>query len=232
MAKPVTAVAAVKSVATGLPSERLTTLKERWFGMASFNLFPESSASVEDYLKYGLLTCHVLLTNTRARVGRRTVKLNGHYRVPAEEANKIWSHKQEKSTTVVVKEPDGIGEIETGYGADDLRVMREEVERFGREHLGFGRKDASDSQPAQSLSGADSKPLRPSQLARESVRAVAALLWEQHPTLNIQEMIDRPELTRFGLELGKHRGYTRGTLYEWIHDLCPNPKPGRPRKED
>jgi hypothetical protein len=133
---------------------------------------------------------------------------------------------------VVAKEPDGIGEIEMGYSAGDLRVMRQEVERFAREHLGFGRKDPNCSQPSQAHTGADSKPLRPSQLARASVRAVAALLWHQNPELNIEGMLNRSELRTIGLIRFGHREYETETVRGWIHDLCPNPKPGRPRNAD
>lgn len=71
---------------------------------------------------------------------------------------------------------------------------------------------------------------RKSQLARASVRAVAALLWRQHPGLNIEGMVSNADLRTFGLRAMGHRDYAEATVREWIRDLCPNPKAGRPRK--
>lgn len=181
---------------------------------------------VKDCIRTGALQACVLLHGVYGHAAddpdERLWLDEGHYRLPPASAAALFrwfGGDEEQEPLQVIKEPDLRVTLAGSavYGAD-VRVLREEVERFEREHMADG------------IPGEDSKPARPSRRARESVRAVAALLWEQNPTLNIEEMIDRPELTTFGLSLGGHGGFTHDTLRDWIHDLCPYPKPGRPRK--
>ena len=76
--------------------------------------------------------------------------------------------------------------------------------------------------------GKQVKKLRNNQRHRERCRAIAALIWSNTPDLSITEMINQPELFSFGCE---EHGYTEKTLRDWVSDLCPSPKPGRPRKK-
>lgn len=65
---------------------------------------------------------------------------------------------------------------------------------------------------------------RPSQRHRERARALAALFWEQEPTLTIKAITERYEILMHACE-GKSYGFN--TLRMWMKDLCPNPRPGR-----
>jgi hypothetical protein len=183
---------------------------------------------VRDCIRTGALQACVLLHGVYGHAvddpDERLWLDEGHYRLPPVSAAALfgWSGGDEELEPLqVIKEPDLRVTLAGSavYGAE-IRLLREEAERFEREHMADG------------VPGEDSNPSRPSQRARESVRAVAALLWQQDATrnLNIRQMIERPELTKC-LELGgHHRGFTHDTIRDWIHDLCPDPKPGRPPK--
>jgi hypothetical protein len=128
---------------------------------------------------------------------------------------------------IILEEPDHTAEPDRHYRNEvfrsKLRVMREEVERFEREHLGFGRKGGREGQVAEAP-----KPTgKRSSMHRERCRAIAAMIWGHEPALTIADMINRPEITKHGQEGAP---YTADTLRKWIRDLCPNPHPGRPRK--
>lgn len=71
--------------------------------------------------------------------------------------------------------------------------------------------------------GTARKPM-PDQRHRERCRALAALLWQENPTLTKVEMAQRRELQEFGCEGTVYAGKT---VEGWIKDLNPNPKPGR-----
>jgi hypothetical protein len=70
------------------------------------------------------------------------------------------------------------------------------------------------------------KPLRTNQSHKERCRALAAYLWDKFPDTTIEDMIKSDALIKFGCE-NKDPLYHPKTLRKWIHDLCPNNKPGR-----
>jgi hypothetical protein len=70
------------------------------------------------------------------------------------------------------------------------------------------------------------KGQRPSQIHKMKVRAIAAELWKQKPSITIADMIFRNE-TALACD---NRTYTEKTLRQWIKDLCPNRFPGRRHK--
>jgi hypothetical protein len=206
-----------------LPSFSMAQLAKRW---------AVSLDVIEDYLKTGVLKAYLLLNNmsgvTTDKRGRlREVELNGHYRVASWEVEDVITtlskdprNPSNRAPFIILEEPDHTAEPDRQYSNEvfrsKLRIIREEVERFEREHLGFGCKD--EKPPA---------PLRDNQRHRERCRAIAQLLWEHEPVMTIEAMIDRPEITRVGQQ---DTPYDRKTLRNWIKDLCPNPRPGRPRK--
>ena len=203
-----------------LPSFSLRQLADAW------NL---DEAFLKDCVRKGVLRAHLLLHGVRGNSNSGQVLLEGYYRLPPASAHILLSgwhpalsdFGHEQGPIQVTKEPNDVLVTLAGSAVSevDICVLREEAERFEGEHLAGQATE-------------DSEPVRPSQRARESVRAVAALLWDQDSTrnLNIEQMLDRRELTKFGLELAGHRGYTRPILRRWISDLCPNPKAGRPPK--
>jgi hypothetical protein len=72
---------------------------------------------------------------------------------------------------------------------------------------------------------------RPSRVAKERCREVAAKIWEEDPDITIRGMSERPEI----LEVTKRPDglyYLERTIRGWIKDLCPNRSPGRrPKKK-
>jgi hypothetical protein len=70
------------------------------------------------------------------------------------------------------------------------------------------------------------KPLCHNGRHRERCRALAAFLWEKYPDTTIEDMIKNYALIKYGCE-NKIPLYHGKTLRKWIHDLCPNNKPGR-----
>lgn len=86
-------------------------------------------------------------------------------------------------------------------------------------------------EPFDSGQSADSqtenKKLRPNQLAREKCRVAAQTLWHIYPNMTIREMEERKEILEFG---GGAHFQGKNTIRDWIKDLQPNKKPGRPKK--
>jgi hypothetical protein len=75
------------------------------------------------------------------------------------------------------------------------------------------------------------KSERWSQVQKKKCREIAKKIWEEDPSITIQEMMDRGEV----VEITKRKDdqlFAEKTLRNWIKDLCPNRKPGRrPKKE-
>lgn len=71
------------------------------------------------------------------------------------------------------------------------------------------------------------RKLRPEHRHRTACREAAGKIWEEDPKLTIKEMIDRKEIT----DACQGAAYVRTTIRTWIKDLCPNRKPGRPKKK-
>lgn len=88
-------------------------------------------------------------------------------------------------------------------------------------------KSTDKTKPTVKYEGFKVPSLRNNQRRRERCRAIAALLWEKEPELTIASMIFRDEITVFGCE---NQTYSEDTIRDWIHDLAPDPKPGRPKK--
>jgi hypothetical protein len=95
---------------------------------------------------------------------------------------------------------------ESNVRREDMRVLLFDVERCEQEAV---------KHPVR---------LRDDQRHKERCRAIAALIWEKEPSRTIEDMIDAPEITRFGQE---NAAYTRDTVRRWIKDLCPDRRPGR-----
>ncbi len=196
---------------------------------------------VGDYIKFGQLTCCLILTDTDALIPEaqhtRKVTLNGHHRLPQKDAVQAFTGERERdlaerrarwprslaghmaakgvpvleappTSEVVVTEPNIFGTVSFWPSRGDLCVLRTEVERFETECVGVE----------------DDRPLRKNQRHKERCRAIAATIWEREPTLTIEDMIDRAEITRIGQE---NTTYGRETIRSWIKDLCPNREPGR-----
>lgn len=75
----------------------------------------------------------------------------------------------------------------------------------------------------------EDKKLRPNQIDKQLCQAVASTLWNEHPDLNIQQVINHPALQRFA----NGAQYKERTLREWVKTLDPRPKEsrhGRPKK--
>ena len=73
------------------------------------------------------------------------------------------------------------------------------------------------------------KKLRPEQRHKIECRKVATKLWKKYPTMTIAGMIYRQEI----IDVSKRSNgdtYMENTVRNWIKDLCPNAKPGRPKK--
>ena len=71
-----------------------------------------------------------------------------------------------------------------------------------------------------------SKPETAPQRRRRKVREVASPLWITDPSITIEDMIMRDEIT-----IAAERPYSESTLRNWIKDLCPNRQPGRRPKK-
>ena len=69
--------------------------------------------------------------------------------------------------------------------------------------------------------------LRDSQRHRERCRAIAAMSWQRDSTTTIADMIRCDDMITHGCE-GKI--YGDQTLRDWVKDLAPAAKPGRPKK--
>jgi hypothetical protein len=82
-------------------------------------------------------------------------------------------------------------------------------------------------QPEQQQELTATGKLRTTQRHRERCRAIAQWLWDKDPDHRIEPMAKRREILTYGCE-GKR--YDTKIIRDWIKDLCPNPKPGRPPK--
>jgi hypothetical protein len=87
------------------------------------------------------------------------------------------------------------------------------------------------SENYQNLPNNEEKPMRNDQRHKERCRALAGYLWEKHPDTTIKDMIQTDALIKYGCENRIPR-YHEKTLRKWIHDLCPNNKPGRRPKSE
>jgi len=75
--------------------------------------------------------------------------------------------------------------------------------------------------------GGDS--LRNSQRHRERCRALAEYHWTKHPDDAIADLAKEYFITKIGCE--GHEYKDKATIRNWIKDLCPNPRRGRPSKD-
>ncbi|MGO9569860.1 MAG: hypothetical protein ACLP5H_20205 [Desulfomonilaceae bacterium] len=104
-----------------------------------------------------------------------------------------------------------------------LYFMSADIEKFERDHPDYYTKDQRKVEPKNTS-------LRNSQRHKERCRALAQYIWEQKKDRDctIADMIKGDAITRIGCEGQK---YESDTIREWIKNLCPNPKPGRPKKD-
>lgn len=70
--------------------------------------------------------------------------------------------------------------------------------------------------------------LRSYQRHRERCRALAEFFWGEDSKIKIAHMIKKKAIIKIGCEGAE---YTPKKLRDWIKDLSPERKPGRPRKE-
>lgn len=84
---------------------------------------------------------------------------------------------------------------------------------------------------SQNLNRSESKPkvMRHSTKIKLKCRKIATDLWADDPSIRIREMAFRNEITKH-CETKKGDLYSENTIKDWIKDLCPNPRPGRPKK--
>jgi hypothetical protein len=71
------------------------------------------------------------------------------------------------------------------------------------------------------------RKLRPEQGHRLACRAVAERLRKENPNMRPHEMILKNEIAQ-ACE-GKH--YADETIRRWVNDICPNRRPGKPKKK-
>lgn len=205
-----------------LPSVTVPDLAEQW-GVTIDDL--------GEYIKTGLLTCHVLLHELVATVKpaepfiphgshqhhysytqAAEVTLNGHYRLPVSSAaargeGRDWIE-------IVYEEPDKRVRLEGRHR--EVRVLRDEVERFEREVL--------------ALPSPGERPLPPNNvLAQARCRTVAGMLWDRDHTLTYEDVIGHPDFQKYGI--ADFAGVTFETYHDWIQPLCPNHNPGRRPKK-
>ena len=85
-----------------------------------------------------------------------------------------------------------------------------------------------DLRSVKDISGAPQKGKKPrqSQMHKETCRIIAKDLWKKDPKKTIQDVILSDELNA----VCEGIPYTERTLRDWVKDLCPNPKPGRPKR--
>jgi hypothetical protein len=75
------------------------------------------------------------------------------------------------------------------------------------------------------------KKLRPNQEARIKCRDIAQRIWMERSKITIADMLNEPEIVSAST---KSNGvlYVEKTVRNWINDLCPHRRPGRPKKKD
>jgi hypothetical protein len=71
------------------------------------------------------------------------------------------------------------------------------------------------------------RKLRPEQRHKIDCRAAAQKIWAESPLITIDDMAGRDEITN----ACEGHVYGKPALRVWINDLCPNRKPGRPKKK-
>jgi len=86
-------------------------------------------------------------------------------------------------------------------------------------------------QPTDEVKIKKPRKLRPDQRHKLAVREVAKKLWQKDPNKRIADMIFEDEITNVYAH-ERDELYTEKTLIRWISDLCPNPKRGRPKKDE
>jgi hypothetical protein len=102
------------------------------------------------------------------------------------------------------------------------------------ERLSPESEPVQDQEPAQPAMVADQvqvavkgRKLTPEQRHKIDSRAAAQKIWSESPGMTIQDMIQRDEIANAceGVVYGEK------TIRNWIKDLAPNRKPGRPKKK-
>lgn len=208
-----------------LPSISLKDLAARW---------GYSVAALGEYVKTGLLTCHVLLHDEVVETApsfyggqTETRRLNGHFRVPIRSAVAWLEHRPSGFALatpfeIVETEPDTLCGISEPSA---LRVLRQEADRFEAEVLS-GSADARPGEPAFR----NARTQRDA-LARARCEAVATLLWEENPARGYDDILDHPSFNK-AVIAGDQRGWTRDTLKRWLEPVAPPAakKPGRRSK--
>jgi hypothetical protein len=107
---------------------------------------------------------------------------------------------------------------------------REEV--YGR--LSPESEPSPDQEPVQQAKVVDEvkvavkgRKLTPEQRHKIDSRTVAHKIWSESPEMTIQDMIQRDEIAN----ACGGKVYAEKTIRNWIKDLAPNRKPGRPKKK-
>lgn len=76
-------------------------------------------------------------------------------------------------------------------------------------------------------SGEGPKRPRYSHFCRMKCREIAKRLWQEDEWIPLTSMLDRPEFSEYARKKNK-RPYIEKTFLDWIRNLCPHPKRGRP----
>jgi len=91
--------------------------------------------------------------------------------------------------------------------------------------------DQEPGQPAQIVKQVEKKVKRRKLISEQRLkidcRAVAQKIWTESPGITIEDMIQRDEVANACEGIV----YDEKTIRNWINDLCPNRRPGRPKKK-
>ena len=211
--------AAASILRSTLPSIAVTDLAELWdIGMPRLG----------EYIKTGRLTCCLLLHDVVVELPvppswpppswprnqrPERVTLDGHYRLPVKWAAAMLPGGMGTGYGVdlVREEPDKTIHVHRFPSMRDLRVMRDEADRFEREVLAPGR--SPDVEPS----------IAERSRHKERCRAIAEVRWAQNPMIGVNEMATCDEITRYGCEVGERDGhlYHEQVVERWIRDLAP-----------
>ena len=74
------------------------------------------------------------------------------------------------------------------------------------------------------------KKLRHDQQCRKNCREIARLKWDEDPNVTIADMTKDVDIMKKSVRKDGNY-FSERVVYDWIRDLCPNPKRGRPKKK-
>ena len=92
----------------------------------------------------------------------------------------------------------------------------------------FSSIDKEEFEQSNKIEKSNEADLRPSQVDKELCRAIASTLWGEYPDMTIKDMTIHKAIQQYGNGT-LYKG--RDTIRNWIKDLAPNKKSGRPKKD-